>query len=407
MADREEDKGNRPGARPALPPFRGPGNTPRPPLTPPAGGPPTPRPLVQPPPAVGRPRSATPPAIPPRPVAPPPPPSAPPAPPANPAAKRPPSPAVTTTPPWSAEPPRPAAAPPAPERLPSIDALGYEPTAARPGADAPSPDSDLSPLPAWPGMTEPAEPGSPAEPPAWVEGEPADSASAASPFPPTGTEPGEPWATAPGTFAEPSEASTSLPDESPAAAAAHGDEVFGWGAPAPEAPPHAAAPGTGDATVEKTAAEEPTVAEPAVEEKVGLYGDSGPEEEPPLAADVVPETTAAEPVIGVAAPPAIAEAEEPVSPPAVSALQDTMAHPTARRSLYGDEAIYAAEPAEAWAHAAASTTGATDHVARALESLAARVRRGELPVGQVPTDASPAGVLAAVLAALLGVSERR
>ena len=300
--------------------------------------------------------------------------------------------------------------------MPSIDSLGY--AAPETNAQPPAPANEVSPLPAWPGMTEPAEPGAPAEPSGWVEGEPA-AAQEGSPFPPTASEPGEPWATAPGTFAEPHEASTSLPDEAPAAAAAHGDDVFGWGVPAPaeEAAPAAGEPLAGTAALQHPILEEPIAdgsiapeqasEEPVVEEKVGLYGDAGSDEAPPLAEDVVPETAAAEPAIDLAAPPEIAEAEEPISPPAVSALQDTMAHPTARRSLYGDEAIYAAEPAEAWAHAAASTTGATDHVARALENLAARVRRGELAVGQVPTDASPAGVLAAVLAALLGVSERR
>ena len=55
--------------------------------------------------------------------------------------------------------------------MPSIDSLGY--AAPETNAQPPAPANEVSPLPAWPGMTEPAEPGAPAEPSGWVEGEPA------------------------------------------------------------------------------------------------------------------------------------------------------------------------------------------------------------------------------------------
>ena len=125
------------------------------------------------------------------------------------------------------------------------------------------------------------------------------------------------------------------------------------------------------------------------EEKVGLYGGA----QAPLAADVVPETASGEPVID-AMPPELLRA--------YPSLQDTATHETQRPS----GAIYAGEPAEAWAAATAGQgdPSAGDRAARMLERIAGRVRSGEVIVPDLAPGAGDAAVLAALLAAMLGGS---
>lgn len=71
----------------------------------------------------------------------------------------------------------------------------------------------------------------------------------------------------------------------------------------------------------------------------------------------------------------------------------------------GEAEIYAPEPAAAWESSTHASPGAglspTHAAADALESVARRVRRGELSVQDVGDDANDAAVLAAVLLALI------
>jgi hypothetical protein len=158
----------------------------------------------------------------------------------------------------------------------------------------------------------------------------------------------------------------------------------------------------------KAATDEPaaqSAAHDASAEKVGLYDDGGADYSettaPPRAEDVISANVTSEPVIDVAPQP-----EEERMPPAVASLQDTMTHEVARHSHQGERAIYAMESAEEWAPSGESATragaaGAGEQAARTLESLARRLRRGEVGIGEVPSSAGEAAVLAAVLAALL------
>ncbi len=352
MADSDDDKNKRSGARPAIPPFRGPGSAPRPPLTPPAGGG---RPPLTPPAGGGRP-----PFMPPRP--------------------RPASPASTS--------PARAAAPVAP------DARREVPVEASPPADEPRRDAappELTSTEAGAGG------GAPWEPHATVPAAPDPELPAIERF---GFETGR------DANADPESA-----ENAPAAwfgevserALESASTVERWTTPPTSQDDVAAEPSgvpAGDGGERAPDASE------ATPEKVGLYDDagagaSGSTTEPPRAEDVISANVASEPVIDVAPQP-----EEERMPPAIASLQDTLTHEVMRHSHHGERAIYAMESAEEWAPSGESATrggsaGAGEQAARALENLARRVRRGEVGIGELPASGSEAAVLAAVLAALL------
>ena len=343
MADSDDDKTKRSGARPAIPPFKGPGSAPRPPVTPPAGGA---RPPLAPPAGGGRP-----PFMPPRP--------------------RPASPAVGQRP--SPRAPEPRSAPPA-------DPSSLAPPAA--ASEAQPAESAAEPV---------ATGGAPWEPHTTV---PAAADPALPAIERFGFEAGrDPQAEPAG---EPPEAYFGEVTERALESAS---AVERWTTPpasqeeiAPSAEPAAESGGAEAAAPEATA------------EKVGLYdapGGDGAPMEPPRADDVISANLMAEPVIDVAPQP-----EEERMPPAVASLQDTMTHEVMRHSHHGERAIYAMESAEEWAPSGESATragaaAAGEQAARALESLAKRLRRGELGIAELPASGSEAAVLAAVLAAIL------
>ena len=419
MADSNDEKGNRPGARPAIPPFRGPAQTPRTPLTPPAGtaGPARP-PLMPPaggrapfvPPLGSRPRPATPaqpqapanasrPAITPpfagRPVTPLPTPAI--TPQADPFAERTARAWIqpeTPTPeeefvaaqgtasgdPRNAPVEEPTTAEPAPAGHPAAEPEVAEEkeaehgiaAAAERGPEPSSPsaaegDQDEDPFADWDAQLREEQSAGPV-----AAGEPSDSFDEAAADAPTESE----WSDA--SFDLAGEAMRSLPPELSMPGAAGGDISL------PEAT-DAPFDTTDEVAAQVRRAEEPE----APAEKVGLYGDSAA----PMAEDVVPAAAAGEPAIE-------AMPRELLS--AYPSLQDTSTYETQRPS----GAIYAGEPAEAWAAATAGDRdpGAGDRAARTLERIAARVRSGDLALPATAEGAGDAAVLAALLAAMLGGS---
>ena len=371
MADNNDEKGKRPGARPAMPPFRGPASTPRSPLTPPAGAGqagrslPTPpaggRTPFMPPPAGLRPRPATPamprtPAAPVRAVTPPGLPATPPAP----AAATPPSAPVRPEPPE------------APAWEPAVEAGESMPSVADFAPDAPAQSSAADPFAEWDEQLRDAgqeRDASRAQERGFAAGEEAAGHAAQSDW------------SAP-SFESLGDAGRALPKELSRSSPLQ---------PELDVPEDVAAPF--DTIDGGSAAEEP--GEPA--EKVGLYGDS----RAPMSEDVVPAAATGQPAID-AMPPELVSA--------YPSLQDTAAYETfeAPRST-PESAIYAGEPAEAWEAATAGEAdhGARERTARLLERIASRVRSGELHAPDVAAETGDAAALAALLASMLGGSRER
>lgn len=371
MADSNEEKGKRPGARPAIPPFRGPASTPRTPLTPPAGtgqagrSVPTPpaggRAPFLPPPAGLRPRPATPamprtPAAPVRAVTPPGLPTMPPAPAGTTAPTAPAVPESPKVPLW--EP-----APQASESMPSV--ADFAP-------DAPAEPSSTDPFAEWDEQLRDAgeeRDTSRAQERDFAAGEEAAGHSAQSDW------------SAP-SFESLGEAGRALPKELSRSSPLQ---------PELDVPDDVAAPF--DAIDGGSAVEEP--GEP--EEKVGLYGES----RAPMSEDVVPAAATGQPAID-AMPPELMSA--------YPSLQDTAAYETFEAPRGTPEsAIYAGEPAEAWEAATAGEAdhGARERTARLLERIASRVRSGDVHAPDLPAGAEDATALAALLASMLGGPRER